>query len=506
MEKRILSLGSRLLLLAAVLLVGIRCASDSTPDYPKTDPGSGSGSAPVADKELKEWMVDYMRKAYLWNEAMAQVTPDYTLEYERFLDRILLDIEAQDDVNHDDGHWENGRRLYFYTNVQRYDAAAGGESAASLTRGTRKTTEGSGITNIYCYYRDTTRESCVFIVGGVAPLSSAGKAGLRRGSVIEKVNDRTFGPDEVDDMFMQIVYPAGQVRVSLVGSADGGISYGSGSYEDNPVWATSVLDLPDGRKVGYLCYDSFNYHYDDDLLEAFSTIRDGGVDELVLDLRYNSGGHVVSSALLGTFVAGMPHKDEVYMRVSYNAQRTASGEPVSVYRIGNMNFGDGTYSKILSALDVSLGLDRVYVLCTEQTASASELVINGLRGLGIDVRLIGTKTNGKNVGMESITRTFDGYEYVFSPITFYSENGLGFRDYGDGFDPDVEVSEPEAVIRDWGDPEDAMMALALKWIETGVKPEIETRAAEVRRVPFAEFRMPRKSLEGMIVCRDFYDE
>lgn len=504
MKLRFSNLASRLLLLAAISLTAVRCASDSTVD-PGTGPGSGSGQTPVTDRELKEWMVDYMRKAYLWNEAMKQVTPDYGLEYERFLDRILLDIEAQGDVNHDDGHWENGRRLYFYTNIQRYRPSDSETTPASLpTRGTRETAEGSGITNIYCYYRDTTRESCVFIVGGVAPLSSAGKAGLRRGSVIEKVNGRTFGPDEVDDMFMQIVYPAGQVRVSLVGSADGGISYGSGSYEDNPVWATSVLDLPDGRKVGYLCYDSFNYHYDDDLLEAFSTIRDGGVDELVLDLRYNSGGHVVSSALLGTFVAGEPHKEEVYMRMIYNRDR--SDEPASVYRIGNMNFGDGTYSKILSALDVSLGTERVYILCSEQTASASELVINGLRGLGIDVRLIGTKTNGKNVGMESITRTFDGYEYVFSPITFYSENGLGFRDYGDGFDPDVEIFEPEAVIRDWGDPEDAMMALALKWIETGVKPEIETRAAEVRRVPFAEFRMPRKSLEGMIVCRDFYDE
>lgn len=498
MKKRILNIGSRVLLLAALLVAGVRCASDPTSDYSKTDPGSGSGSTTVADEALKEWMVDYMRESYLWNEAMAQVTPDYTLEYERFLDRILLDIEAQDDVNHDDGHWENGVRLYFYSNIQRYDAD--GESTASLTRGTRETTEGSGIMYVYCYYRDASHQSCVFVVGSVAPESPAGKAGLKRGSVIEKVGGKTFGPDDVDRVFQEFVYPEGQVSVSLAGS-DEEITYASGSYDDNPVWKTAVLDLPDGRKVGYLCYDSFNYYYDDELLEAFSTIRDGGVDELVLDLRYNSGGHVVSSALLGTFVAGTPHKDEVYMRVSYNAQRMASGDPVAVYRIGNVNTGDGTYSKILSALNVSLGLDRVYILCTEQTASASELVINGLRGLGIDVRLIGATTNGKNVGMESITKTFDDYEYVFSPITFYSENSLGFRDYGDGFAPDVEVSEPETAIRDWGDPEDGMLEVALEWIGKGSKPELATRSAAEVRTPCLRLPQPRKSLEGAIILR-----
>ena len=503
MNKRFFRCGSRLLLLAAVLFVGTRCVTDNTSDTP--GPTSGSGSTAGSDRELKEWMVDYMKEIYLWNEAMADVTPDYTLSYDAFLTKILEDIAAQGDINHDDGHWENGVRQYFYSNIQRYEK--NDATTASVTRSTREMTEGTGITNVYV---SLLMQRCIFILGGVSPSSPAGQAGLKRGDVIVEVDGEPIGATETqyNEAFNRIVYPSGQVTVSVLdasGSSSTEITYCSASYEDNPVWKYDVIPAGDA-KVGYLCYDSFNRYYDDELLEVFDLFKAQGVDELLLDLRYNGGGYVVSSTMLATFVAGTAHKGEIYMRPIYNAERMASSSQSEAYRIGIAGSGDDAYDKIAVALDFSLGLERVYVLCSGSTASASELLINGLRGLGIEVRLIGARTNGKNVGMEGLTKTFGEYEYDFSPITFYSENAEGFSDYGDGFIPDVEAVEGALPIADWGDPEDGLLALALEWIETGVQPAARTRSSTATAPRRTGLSVPHKSLEGTIICRELSDK
>lgn len=493
--------------LLAALSFGAGCATsgpDSETPGGGTGPGpdSGTGTTVADDRELKEWMFDYMLDRYLWNDAAARVTPDYTLGYEAFLTKILEDIAAQEDVNHDDGHWVDGVRQYFYSNIVRYETDA---SDARATRGVRETSDDAGFAYLYYMYRDQTRTDCLLLVGGVSPFSPAGKAGLRRGDYIEKVDGESFDASQIDAVYNRVVNPEGEVTLSLLANGDQPareITYRRESYEDNPVWKVSTLTTPGGRQVGYLCYNSFNYYYDDELLEAFSTLREADVEDLVLDLRYNGGGHVVSSLLIGTAVAGEAHRDEVYMRSVINASREASGESGDVYRIGAADFGSGRYDKTVSALDVSLGLPRVYVLCKEQTASASELVINGLRGLGIDVRLVGSVTNGKNVGMEIDSRIFDGYEYDFSPITFYSENAQGFHDYGDGFTPDVEASEGSLAIADWGDPDDGLLALALAWIDTGQKPSVDTRAVRAGAERMA-LPAPERPLQGMIAQRDF---
>ncbi len=202
------------------------------------------------------------------------------------------------------------------------------------------------------------------------------------------------------------------------------ISVTASSYADNPVWFRKTFDLDDGRKVGYICYGSFNYHFDDKLIDAFREFKNEQISELVVDLRYNGGGHVVSSTVLGTLVAGSKHSGEVYARTTYNADRKS--ETPDVYKLGvaqyNESNSNARHSKIAEALDSSVGLDRIFVLCTGNTASASELLVNGLRGLGVEVNLIGLTTNGKNVGMEpqkkcsAITNTISARLLSILPI------------------------------------------------------------------------------------------
>ena len=111
-----------------------------------------------------------------------------------------------------------------------------------------------------------------------------------------------------------------------------------------------------------------------------------------------------------------------------------------------------------------MGLKKIYVLVSQTTASASEMVINGLRGLDIEVNLIGQTTNGKNVGMEGVMRSFYNHEFLLYPVTFYVENAKGFRDYSTGFVPDVEIDDSAIYPGEFGTMEDQLGYIALVWI------------------------------------------
>jgi len=130
------------------------------------------------------------------------------------------------------------------------------------------------------------------------------------------------------------------------------------------------------------------------------------------------------------------------------------------------------------------------VLVSQTTASASEMVINGLRGLDIEVNLIGQTTNGKNVGMEGVMRSFYNHEFLLYPVTFYVENAKGFRDYSTGFVPDVEIDDSAIYPGEFGTMEDQLGYIALVWIKSGKKPELQasslTRGGGSPMKPFGD--------------------
>lgn len=473
-------------------LVGTGCSKDEPTRPPVPDPS-------VKDDETAEidrWMFDYMKTHYLWNGAVRQVKPDYDLEYEKFLDDVLNKVAAQNDANHDDGHWTNGKRSYFYSNIQRYKNSTAALGGGVRTRGTREQAEGLGIEMLFYAPLDKAETRFVFIIAAVTPDSPAAKAGLQRGDLISRVDGAQIKQANLNACWTKLMSTeSGTVRLTpydMDASKDGAeISVAAASYDDNPIWLRKTIATDYGTKVGYLCYGSFNYHYDEELIDAFKRFNMEKIDELVLDLRYNGGGHVVSSVVLGTLVAGNAHKGGIYARTTYNADR--KNETVDIYKLGVAQYNAGNpkarHDLIAAALTSAIGLERVYVLCTGSTASASELVINGLRGLDIEVRLIGSTTNGKNVGMEPQVKTFGDYEYDFSPITFYIANAKGFRDYGNGFEPEAEADDTlfyfdEAGTyhaADWGDEKnDEMLSCALARIDLDRRPAYPQQTAATR--------------------------
>ena len=329
-----------------------------------TQSGAGSGS----DTAVNEWIEEYMKEAYLWNEAIDQVALDNTVSFKEYLKSILDGVAAQKDasgrpVNYDDGYWENGVRQEYYSYIEL------NEQSRSTRAG--ETYNDTGILNVISGYLQEEPYIGGLVIMGVAPGSSADEAGLKRGHMVTEVDGvkytKNLSADVKQNMFMKLVQ-GNNVRIvaNEVSVGDNGdwvltplpeMTLSSFSYVDPAIYKQDVVDI-DGRKVAYLLYMGFSRAYDEDLFEAFDRFKAEGAEELVLDLRYNGGGEVLSSTLLATLIAGQEYKGQVYVKTTYNASRTAAGQTGALYKIGEsvVSGSDSSYSLIAEALNHSLGL------------------------------------------------------------------------------------------------------------------------------------------------------
>ncbi|MDY2641983.1 MAG: S41 family peptidase, partial [Mediterranea sp.] len=286
--------------------------------------------------------------------------------------------------------------------------------------------------------------------------------------------------------------------------------------ELNPVLKAQV-ETVSGHKVGYLFYTRFDGGYDQELLDELKKFKQEGITDLVLDLRYNLGGHVVSANLLATCIAGSACEGKAFVEYRFNDTRMkALGNKRKVELFGEKLSDDALKSQLA---DCQLNLSRLYVIVSDETASASELVINALEGIDLDLFLIGTPTMGKNVGMEVITvgkGEVKGNDlekkYQIAPITFQTYNAKGFGDYEKGFVPNMEVDESNifnqegrlTVYHPLGTQKEYLYAFALEQItgETLIKrPSASTRGiASLPMEQWMPLPLPARSERGMVTC------
>ena len=238
-----------------------------------------------------------------------------------------------------------------------------------------------------------------------------------------------------------------------------------------PVNRTRIIDTPSGD-VGYILFNTFSpFASERDIYEAMLQMQSAGVSDLVLDLRYNGGGLLAVASQLSYMVAGNARtQNQVFERLRFNAAAGnrnpvtgAINEPVPFYTTGL-----GFTVNNATALP-SLNLPRVFVLSTGSTCSASEAVINGLRGIGVEVILIGNTTCGKPFGFYPT----DNCGETYYTIQFQGVNGQGFGDFADGFIPNnspasVGVRLPGCQVaddytRELGDPNERVLAAALSY-------------------------------------------
>ena len=250
----------------------------------------------------------------------------------------------------------------------------------------------------------------------------------------------------------------------------------SGSITADPVPKVDVLPGPTGERVGYLLFNDHIATAEKELVEAVALLDSGdGVDELVLDLRYNGGGYLGVASQLAYMIAGpSATKDKIFEQLQFNDQHPnrdpVSGEPLEPLPFIDVTVG---YSSLPENQPLpSLDLQRVFILTGSGTCSASESIINSLRGADVEVVLIGENTCGKPYGFYPTPNC--GTTYF--TIQFQGVNEKGFGEYSDGFAPsdydDGYALVKGCKVRDdfthaLGEPEERRLAAALNYVGSG---------------------------------------
>jgi hypothetical protein len=216
---------------------------------------------------------------------------------------------------------------------------------------------------------------------------------------------------------------------------------------------TSIVDV-DGRKVGYLFFRNFVEPSMAALTDAFTALKAAGATDLVLDLRYNGGGRVDVAVHLASLIGGARTNGQVMLNYVHND------------KIGPILNKSTRFDNPEQALN----LQRLVVITTRGSASASELVINSLRPY-IPVTIIGDTTYGKPVGQYGL-RFCDKYLY---PVAFSIKNANNEGDFFDGLAADCTAADD--YTHQLGDSSEASLAEALTFIRTGA---CSARSAEER--------------------------
>ncbi|MEM1433752.1 MAG: S41 family peptidase [Pseudomonadota bacterium] len=325
------------------------------------------------------------------------------------------------------------------------------------------------------------------LVGFVEPGSPAAASGLvSRGARllaadgIDAIN--ASGTDNVDALNAAL-FPddLGESHTFTLTGFDGAnertVTLTSASITQNPVPVTRTITTPSAT-IGYLLFNAHIATAERALVDAIEQFRRDGVTELILDLRYNGGGFLDIANELGSMIAGPAAVGQVFESIQFNDKHPSVNPVTGQVLVPNEFYGTAQGFSVTGGTPLpALSLSRVFVLSTDATCSASESIVNGLRGIDFEVVLIGEPTCGKPYGFYAT----DNCGTTYFTIQFRGANAKGFGDYADGFLPRT-VPDPmdQAQIngcpaeddfsQQLGNEQENLLETALAYIDSGACP------------------------------------
>jgi C-terminal processing protease CtpA/Prc len=314
----------------------------------------------------------------------------------------------------------------------------------------------------------TTLSETTMRVTQVFPDSPASEAGLSRGDRIVEIGGRTVAALVASGEINSAFGPA-----EIGAASDIAFVSQAGTRRDAhlvkrlvtiPTVSLTRVYTVGGRRIGYIFFRNFVTPSYEALDAAFNELSAAHVDDLVLDLRYNGGGLVAVAQYLAGYVGGTRTDGQVFAEYFHNDRNT--------FRNHTIRFENKAQA---------LTLDRLIVVTTGGSASASELVINALRPF-IPVTVIGSRTYGKPVGQYGITFC----DKLLALLSFALRNANGQGDFYDGFAPDCPAADD--ADHQLGDPEEASLKEALTFATTNA---CSARAAAPQGKATVVLRAPR---------------
>jgi carboxyl-terminal processing protease len=296
---------------------------------------------------------------------------------------------------------------------------------------------------------DTSHNARIVMIYNNSPLYANG---VRRGWIVKQIGGVDPAPileSEDAAAYSDMIGPAvaGRTNIFLFKRPDGSevtISSSKSGFTINTVLLSETLQLSSGA-TGHLVFESFITPSAAELETAFASFKANNVKDLILDLRYNSGGYLYIARTLASYIAGTrPGSGAVFAKLQYNDKRQ-----------------DYNTTYPFETTTSPLSLPRLVVITTRSTASASEAVMNGLKPF-VNIVSIGDTTNGKPTGMNGLPV---GNKYWMWPVTFKMVNKNDEGDYFDGIYPTKTL--PDDITRDFGDREELCLKEAIHYLETG---------------------------------------
>lgn len=424
----------------SIIIITLGLLAPSCKKEPRIEPG--------ADHEklvkINKWVTEEMRFWYYWNK---------TIPTNAFL-TFNLDPE-----------------LFFKTILNNADRYSWIDKAENLKDGLAGVSTTTGL-NI-----GVVRDGDMVIgyVRYVIPNSPADLAGIERGMFFTKVNEKRMTVADYNTILdpyykglgfsIQLAELEGNVFKETTK-----IDLAAVRISEPAVYLYNTLTTESGNKVGYLFYNRFlsdneERVHSDDIFEAFRYFKVNGVQNLILDLRYNLGGSINVSALLSALI--MQNYDENKVYVEYKWNEDLNDLLGSVYSFKNLFSKFPVWNEKIPT--TNLNLSKVFVLATYNSASASEMVINNLRPY-MDVVHIGKTTRGKNEGSVTIEddrkniNEDERIKWAIQPIVLKMANADHFGDYHDGLPPTIEREEGYR-LSPLGDKDDPLVKAALEHID-----------------------------------------
>lgn len=364
----------------------------------------------------------------------------------------------------------------------------------------------------YNFYYEPGSNSEVFgIIRLVLNNSVASGLNLQRGQIFDGINGTPLTANNLDTLLNQDTYTLNlanyndngtpEVADDVIESTSETVNLTKQPYTENPVHTTAIIDV-NGEKLGYILYNSFNQNFNTQLNNAFGEFKTNNIQHLVIDLRYNPGGSVSTASLMGSMVTGQ-FNGQVFSKLVYNSGLQEFND--------NYNFVNSFDGNSIN----SLNLNKVYVLTSSSSASASELVINSLKAY-IDVVQIGDFTVGKTQASITIYDSPDftdeninpNHTYAMQPLVANSINVNDQAVPGTGLTPDLELLESPRNYGVLGDSNERLLAAAINDIlGTGrfaaQRIEFNALKTDVNLKPFEDEMYIDKDLAPKVLRKQF---
>lgn len=300
----------------------------------------------------------------------------------------------------------------------------------------------------------------------VLPNSDAAQKGVERGMIFNTIDGSQITNQNFNLLRELSSYEIGLATFDGTNITPTGetIALNKSELIENPIHIASTFTI-EGQNIGYLMYNGFTGDFDEQLNNTFGNFQGENLSELILDLRYNSGGSVRSAIDLSSMITGQ-FTGQVFSTEVWNPE---------LQSIFENNDPEGLINRFTNTIRTgaainSLNLNRVYILTSPSTASASELVINGLDPY-IEVVLVGGTTTGK---FQASTTFYDGpppnfrrsdanpsHFYAIQPLIFTSANANGVTGFVDGIPPTIEFPEDLTNLGVLGDITEPLLEAAL---------------------------------------------